>query len=383
MIFRLGAIRRDFRYGKAGLLLIDITILLGFLLSVSCLLLAAYILSVAYCSDFWVVLAFSFITICMTYVLYRRLREPVYTKFVEASRIIETESSRAGTLLFPGVIGWSGTLLELIDESSRKSTSRFISLGLPRTIKTPEADLEVRYWRDESKSSSTVVVEVSNKKFVGAVRNQPDIQVEFRRMRQLLTYLLWLGCLSALAAMIYMTFAISRFNQDIERALNSHDFPTVEAHIVSSQVGETRVSRGKARVWAWYPSIEYVFALAEEHRTGNRFSTASEIYFDKTLVEEIVLKYPPGSIHQLYYDPHDLHFTVLEPGRQEPLISERRGFLTKWTAIQIAIIALSFVFWLGKRKLLPEILAVQGKLRDRSRRKGSTLGLTRRRKTRC
>jgi hypothetical protein len=40
MIFRLGAIRPDFRYGKIGLLLLDVSILLGLLLAASSLLLA-------------------------------------------------------------------------------------------------------------------------------------------------------------------------------------------------------------------------------------------------------------------------------------------------------------------------------------------------------
>jgi len=365
MIFKLGAIRPQFRYGKIGLLLLDIAILLGFFLAISCLLLAAYILSVAYCSDFWVLFAFSLISFLAAYILYKRLRQPVYTKFSEASQIIATESSRPVTLRFPGVMGWSGTLVELIDSHSAKNSNRIISIGLPKTIKTPKTDLEVNFWSDARERSSTVVVEITGQYLVGAIRSQVDMHLESLRMNRMLLSLLWFGCICGLTIAIYMAFENNRLNQEIGRAVKSHDFPTVEAHIISSQNVETRVNRGKARVHAWYPHIEYAFSLGEEYRTGNRYTVSPEIYFDKKEVEEIVLKYPPGSIHDLYYDPDDTSFTVLKPGHQDSLIDERRVFLTKWLAILIATIALSIVFWQGRKRLLPEILAIQNRVYGR------------------
>ena len=188
-------------------------------------------------------------------------------------------------------------------------------------------------------------------------------------MRRLLISLLWIGCISALAIAIHLAFTNNRLGLEIERAYQSHDFPTVEAHIISSQIGETRVMRGKARVRAWYPHIEYAFSLAEEHRIGRRFSVPSKIYFDRSEVEEIIQKYSTGSVHNLYYDPDDISFTVLEPGHQQSLIDERRVFLTKWIAILVAAIALSIIFWLGRKRLLPEILAIQNRVYGRSRRR--------------
>jgi hypothetical protein len=85
MIFRLGAIRPDFRYGKIGLLLLDVSILLGLLLAASSLLLAVYILLTVYCSDFWVLLALSLLSFFVTHILsgvcippYRQTMPPVF-----------------------------------------------------------------------------------------------------------------------------------------------------------------------------------------------------------------------------------------------------------------------------------------------------------------
>jgi hypothetical protein len=169
-----------------------------------------------------------------------------------------------------------------------------------------------------------------------------------------------------------MAYEYSRLDQDVERALNSQHFPTTDAHIISSQIIETRVMRGKARVRAWYPRIQYAFSLGDDYQTGIRLTVAPEVYFDRAVAEEIILKYPPGSIHDLFYDPDDPAFTVLEPGHQDILISEQRAFLMKWVAILITTIALTIIFWLGRKKLLPGILditaRVYGKLR---KRKGS------------
>ena len=56
MIFRFGTIRPEFGYIKVGFYILDLAILLSLVLAGACASLALYVLVVAYCSDFWVLL---------------------------------------------------------------------------------------------------------------------------------------------------------------------------------------------------------------------------------------------------------------------------------------------------------------------------------------
>jgi hypothetical protein len=195
MIFIFGAIRPEFKYGKIGLIILDIAILLGLLLAVSCLLLVGYISISTYCSDIWFLFPASVISFFITYALYKWLRIPVHQKFVEASQIVSMGDGRPATLCFPAITGWSGLLVELKDNHQLGIGNKIISLGLPKKIKIPKGNLEVIFRSDTTNKLSTVVAEISGQHFVGSIRRQHHMLQEVQRIRRLLISLLWLGIL--------------------------------------------------------------------------------------------------------------------------------------------------------------------------------------------
>lgn len=355
MIFRFGSIRAEFGYIKVGFFLLDLAILLSLLLAGVCASFAVYILAVAYCSDFWVLFTISALTSFLSFALYNRLREPLFRKFSDASQVMTTGYEKPATLSFPGVIGWSGLLVELKKQKSPDSDNVIVSIGVPKWFKPPAGDLDVLIKGDSKGLMSTVVVKSGKHHLVGAVRSLSEMQSEYLSMRKLLTSLLMLALAAILTIVVFTAFEANQMTKEIKRAKASFNFPTTEAHIISSQVVETKIRRGKVMVRAWNPRVEYAYSLGGDYRIGQRLTPAAGVYFDKALAQQIASRYEENSIHDLYYDPDDSTFTVLEPGYDETLYDERTIFLIKWLATFVAAVAIAVVLQLFRKKLLSQI----------------------------
>ena len=373
MIFRFGTIRPEFGYIKAGFFIMDLAILLGLVLAGACVALAVYVLVVAYCSDFWVLLTISVLTVFLSFILYKFLRKPLFQRFSEASQVMATGYEKPAILRFPGVTGWSGPLLELKKQNTPDSDNVIVSIGAPKWFKPPKGDLDVLLKGDSKGLISTVVVKTGKHHLVGVLRSPSEMRAEYLRMRKLLVSFLILALAAGMAIVGFTAFEAIQMTNEIKRAKASYSFPTIEAHIISSQVVETRIRRGKVMVRAWSPKVEYAYSLEGDSRIGQRLTPAAGVYFDKAYAQQIASRYEENSIHDLYYEPNDPTFTVLEPGHDKPLIEERTSFLIKWLAILVAVIAIAVLFQLLRKRLLPRISAlierVYGKRKHRRKRR--------------
>ena len=368
MIFRFGTIRAEFRYIKVGFFILDLAILLSLILAGACVSLAVYVLVVAYCSDFWVLLTISLLTFLLSFTLYKYLRNPLFRKFSEASQVMATGYEKPAILCFPGVTGWSGLLLELKHKNTPDPDNVIVSIGIPKWFKPPDGDLDVLLKGDLKGLTSTVVVKSGKQHLPGMVRSLSEMHGEYSRMRKLLASLLILALAAVVATVGFTAFEATQITKEIDRAKASYSFPTIEAHIISSQVVETQIRRGKVPVRAWNPIVEYAYSLGGDHHVGQRLTPAEQVYLDKAVAQQIASRYEENSIHDLYYDPDDPAFTVLEPGHDEALSKERTNFLIKWLAIIVAVIAIAVVFQLLRKRLLPQISALIEKVYGKRKR---------------
>lgn len=373
MIFRFGTIRPEFGYIKAGFFVLDLAILLSLILAGACVSLAVYVLVVAYCSDFWVLLTISVLTFFLSFTLYKFLRKPLFQRFSEASQVMATGYEKPAILRFPGVTGWSGLLLELKKQNTPDSDNVIVSIGAPKWFKPPKGDLDVLLKGDSKGLISTVVVKTGKQHLVGVVRSLSEMHAEYLRMRKLLVSFLILALVAVVAIVGFTAFEAIQMTNEIKRAKASYSFPTIEAHIISSQVVETKIRRGKVMVRAWNPKVEYAYSLGGDSRIGQRLAPAAGVYFDKAFAQQIASRYEENSIHDLYYDPNDPTFTVLEPGQDKTLIEERTSFLIKWLAILVAVGAIAVVFQLLRKRLLPQISALIEKVYGKRKQKRKRL----------
>lgn len=353
MLFRTGKIRPELKAYKIGFLLLDIVILLGCLISIIGIIIAAYFLTTSYCSDFWLIFALSALFFFINVLLYKKLRGPYLKKLLEASELISAGPGRPATLCFPGVTGYSGLLLEAKDSSA--SGPQIIALGVPKNFKIPKDDLEVILRSDSNGQHTTVVVQVGERHFVGSAKDHVGMKQELLRMKRLLGALLYLSVAAVVGLAAYMYIENNRLTFEIARARASINFPTTEADIISSAVEETRIQKGKVKRTVWYPKVQYAYEIDGDYRTGERLLVADMIYYEKAGAQKIADRYPPNSIHPLYYDPDDTAFTLLEPGNEDILINDRLIFLIRWSCILVAIMSLALVFHLCRKKLLPKI----------------------------
>ena len=102
---------------------------------------------------------------------------------------------------------------------------------------------------------------------------------------------------------------------EIKGSRESGSWPSTQGTITSSGMSKrtTRDSNHRTRI-SYYPKVAYRYQIQGRPYTGSRIEFGGERGGDQKWAQKIVNKYPAGKKVDVYYNPQDLQYAILEAG---------------------------------------------------------------------
>lgn len=91
----------------------------------------------------------------------------------------------------------------------------------------------------------------------------------------------------------------------------SNSWPQAQATITRFEIVEDYLGR---RLPSYQPKVEYRFSVDGKDYSGSRLAFGVHSSEIRSEIEELGVKYAPGTQHAVYYDPADLTQSVIERG---------------------------------------------------------------------
>ncbi len=142
-----------------------------------------------------------------------------------------------------------------------------------------------------------------------------------------------IGC-GALFAMAMFAQSALRLRDTARLARASLNWPAVTGQVVRSEVGPTRIKRGKSSVAGFEARVTYEYRGADgKLRQGRRIHFGNRPTTDRDQAARLAAGYPAGHQVRIYHAPENPDLAVLEAGHEESVRRELQGALAGGAAV--------------------------------------------------
>ena len=127
----------------------------------------------------------------------------------------------------------------------------------------------------------------------------------------------------------------------LKNAAETKSWPVTDGKVISSEVGG---------IMKYYPSVSYTYIVDSAVFSSNRIGTMNFTTKNKSVVDEVLKKYPLDAEIKVYYNSEDPSMAFLEPG-----INNGNILLLAFGLIVLSIPVISVLFMKFKVKKDPEL----------------------------